>query len=71
MGDLIDRYRFYLATAHNLASNTVEAYAGDVGQFLDWLDGQNVSIDATHALKLGDSRIPSDQARIHRWTAQG
>ena len=37
-----------------MAHNTVQAYTGDVGRFLDWLAGQGVAIDDTHALELGD-----------------
>ena len=41
---LIDRYRSYLANTCWLACNTVLAYAGDVGRFLEWLDsdGRNL-----------------------------
>ena len=51
---LVDRYRFYLAAARGLSPNTVEAYAGDVGRFLDWLDSRGDGIDDMSALALGD-----------------
>ena len=50
---LIERYRFYLANARGLAPNTVRAYAGDVGRFLDWLDGEDDDLLDMHPLLLG------------------
>ena len=46
---LIDRYTFYLANARGLAPNTVRAYAGDVGRFLAWLDGEE---DDLHVMQI-------------------
>ena len=51
---LIDRYRFYLANARGLADNTVQAYAGDVGRFLDWMDSTGADVDDMRPLLLGD-----------------
>ena len=53
MTELIDRYRFYLATARGLAPNTVRAYTGDVGRFLDWMDGEDDDLLDMHPLLLG------------------
>ena len=52
--DLIDRYRFYLANARGLADNTVQAYAGDVRRFLDWMDATGADVDDMRPLLLGD-----------------
>ena len=52
--DLIDRYRFYLANARGLADNTVQAYAGDVGRFLDWMDATGADVDDMRPLLLSD-----------------
>ena len=52
--DLIDRYRFYLANARGLADNTVQAYAGDVGRFLDWMEATGAAVDDMRPLLLGD-----------------
>ena len=50
---IIDRYRFYLANARGLTANTVQAYAGDVRRFLEWLDGEPDDLDDMHPLLLG------------------
>ena len=50
---LTDRYRYYLANARRLAPNTVRAYAGDVGRFLDWLDGEDDDLQDMHPFLLG------------------
>ena len=56
---LIERYRFYLANARGLAPNTVRAYAGDVGRFLDWLDGEDDDLLDMHPLLLGGGLLTS------------
>ena len=50
---LIERYRFYLVNARGLRPNTVRAYSGDVGRFLDWLDGEDDDLLDMHPLLLG------------------
>ena len=66
--NLIGRYRFYLSAARGLSQNTVEAYAGDVGRFLDWLDSRDAGIDDMSALALGDYVFQMTRAGKRRST---
>ena len=61
---ILDRYRFYLANARGLAPNTVRAYAGDVGRFLDWLDGEDDDLLDMHPLLLGRWVAHLTQGRV-------
>ena len=63
---LVDRYRFYLATARGLSDNTVQAYVGDMGRFLNWLDSRGAGFDDMSALALGDYVFRMTRAGLQR-----
>ena len=44
--DRLEAYAAYLRTAKRSSENTVNSYKRDVGQFMKWLDGEGVDVEA-------------------------
>ena len=66
--NLLARYHFYLANARGLLPNTVQAYAGDVGRFLDWMDATGADVGDMSPLLLGNYVFHLSKARKRRST---
>ena len=66
--NLLARYHFYLVNARGLLPNTVQAYAGDVGRFLDWMDATGADVGDMSPLLLGNYVFHLSKARKRRST---
>ena len=44
MSELVDQFLHFLSSERNYSENTIDAYATDLGQFLNFLEGRGVSV---------------------------